>query len=333
MAETTAKRARTDISPEEALNSARRVLGMEAQALQRMAETLDGAFIRAVEMMAAAEGRVVVTGMGKSGHIGRKIAATLASTGTPAMFVHPGEASHGDLGMITRQDCVLAISNSGETPELGDIVAYTRRFSIPLLAIVGKRNSTIAKAADCVLYLPEAEEACPMGLAPTTSTTATLALGDALAVALLERWGFTPEQFRVYHPGGKLGKSLIRVGDIMHGAEDMPVIAPDAPMSEVLLTMTARRFGCAGVLDRDGALVGIVTDGDLRRHMGDDLLQARAADIMTPSPRCVAREALAAEALGIMNEQRITVLFVVEGDDNHPVGIVHMHDILRAGVY
>ena len=333
MADPTARGAHTDISPEDILASARRVLDMEAAALGRMAESLDGAFVRAVEMMAAAQGRVVVTGMGKSGHIGRKIAATLASTGTPAMFVHPGEASHGDLGMITRQDCVLAISNSGETPELGDIVAYTRRFAIPLVAIVGKRGSTIAKAADCVLYLPDAPEACPMGLAPTTSTTATLALGDALAVVLLERWGFTPEQFRVYHPGGKLGKSLIRVGDIMHGADDMPVIAPDAPMSEVLLTMTARRFGCAGVLDRDGALVGIVTDGDLRRHMGDDLLHARAGDIMTPSPRCVARDALAAEALGIMNEQRITVLFVVEGDDNRPVGIVHMHDILRAGIY
>jgi arabinose-5-phosphate isomerase len=270
--------------------------------------------------------------MGKSGHIGRKIAATLASTGTPALYVHPAEASHGDLGMITGDDAVLALSNSGETPELADIVAYTRRFSIPLLAIVGRAVSSLAQAADLTLVLPARPEACPIGLAPTTSSTAMLALGDALAVALLERRGFGAYDFGLLHPGGKLGKKLVRVDDIMHRGDELPLVGLAAPMSEVLLEMTAKRLGCVGVVNGRGTLTGIITDGDLRRHMEDGLLGRRAAEIMTAAPKTIRPQALAAEALAVMNqaERPFTVIFVVEGQ--RPVGALHMHDCLRAGV-
>ncbi len=315
-----------------ALAAGRRVLWTEAEALAALAETLDDGFERFVEELGAAQGRVVVTGMGKSGHVGRKIAATLASTGTPALYVHPAEASHGDLGMITIQDVVLALSNSGETPELADIVAYSRRFAIPLLAIVGRNRSSLAETADLVLVLPERPEACPMGLAPTTSTTAMLALGDALAVALLERRGFGSQDFSLLHPGGKLGKRLVRVDQLMHAGAELPMVGMEARMPEVLIEMTTKRLGCVGVLNGRGGLAGIITDGDLRRHMSPDLLERRAVEIMTAGPRTIRPQALAAEALAVMNqaERPFTVIFVVE--DGRPVGALHMHDCLRAGI-
>jgi arabinose-5-phosphate isomerase len=308
------------------------VLQAEADALLMLARALNEDFDAVIERLAAVRGRVVVTGMGKSGHVARKIAATFASTGTPSLYVHPAEASHGDLGMITADDVVLALSNSGETPELADIVAYTRRFSIPLLAVVGRRNSSLTETADLTLVLPALPEACPMGLAPTTSTTSMLALGDALAVALLERRGFGAQDFGVLHPGGKLGRRLVRVDQLMHRGEDLPLVAHDVGMAEALLEMTAKRLGCVGVVDEHGRLTGIVTDGDLRRHMSPDLLDRRAADLMTPAPKTIRPQALAAEALAMMNqaERPFTVIFVVEGE--RPVGVLHMHDCLRAGV-
>src|SRR5256885_5379878 len=251
---------------------ARRVIRAEIAGLESLAEALDGTFEAAVDACTAARGRIVVTGLGKSGHIGRKIAATLASTGTPAQFVHPVEASHGDLGMIGSGDAILALSNSGETSELADIVAYSRRFEILLVAITGSARSTLAGAADVALLLPAAAEACPMGLAPTTSTTMMMTLGDALAIALLERKGFSPADFQRFHPGGKLGRKLLRVGEIMHKGDSVPLVAPDAPMSEAILVMSEKSFGCVGVSGADGKLVGVITDGDLRRHMDDRLL-------------------------------------------------------------
>ena len=310
----------------------RQALTTEATALSQLARDLNGDFIAALDQMEKTQGRVIVTGMGKSGHVGAKIAATLASTGCPALFVHPGEASHGDLGMITQQDCVIALSNSGNTVELGDIIAYTRRFGIPLIAITTKRGSLLGEAADIFLQLPAVPEACPMGLAPTTSTTATMALGDALAVALLERRNFQAADFKVFHPGGALGNKLIRVEELMHRAEELPLCGPDTLMSEAILIITARRFGCVGVVDDLGRLLGIVTDGDLRRHMADDLLDRPAAEIMTPTPRCIRPHALAAEALHLMNmtDRPFTTLFVTEADK--PIGILHIHDLLRAGL-
>ena len=311
--------------------SAVRVLKMEAEALVRLAGSLDGAIAEALGCLAAVTGRVVVTGMGKSGHIARKIAATLSSTGTPALYVHPGEASHGDLGMIARNDGVIALSNSGETSELSDIVAYTRRFRIPLIAVTRNAGSTLAEQADVLLLLPTAPEACPLGLAPTTSTTMMLALGDSLAVALLERKGFSPSDFQIYHPGGKLGRQLLKVSDLMHQAEAVPLVPLDRMMSDVLLVMTTKSFGCAGVIDTDGRLVGIITDGDLRRHMAPGLIGRSAGGVMTPSPQAIRPAVLAAEALRLMNERKITSLFVVD-DALHPLGIVHLHDCLRAGI-
>jgi arabinose-5-phosphate isomerase len=318
--------------PRAAIATGRRVLMLEADALQATAAALDDTFARAVERMAGLQGRVIVTGMGKSGHIGRKIAATFASTGTPATFVHPAEASHGDLGMITPADLVLALSNSGETPELADIVAYCRRFGIPLMAIVGRADSALALAADLVLLLPDRPEACPLGLAPTTSTTASLALADALAIALLERKGFDAARFGVLHPGGRLGRKLIRVEQLMHREDALPLVGLEASTADAILEMTAKRFGCVGVLDPTGALAGIITDGDLRRHMAVDLLGQPAAAVMTRAPRTIRPEALAAEALALMNQpdRPITVMFVLEG--GRPIGILHMHDCLRAGV-
>lgn len=310
--------------------SARRTLLAEVRGLEALAQSLGDAFIKAVDQLEAVAGRVIVTGMGKSGHVGCKMAATLASTGTPAQFVHPAEASHGDLGMITRKDAIIALSNSGNTPELASVIAYSRRFDIPLLAITGKANSILAEACDTLLLLPPAEEACPMGLAPTTSTTMTLALGDALAVALLERKGFTAEDFKVFHPGGALGKRLVRVSDVMHGPGEMPLCHPDTPMSEAILLMTAKTFGVVGVLDEDERLAGIITDGDLRRHMGDGLLAQAAGDVMTPNPITIQPAALGAEALKIMNAKRVTCLFVEEA--GRPVGLVRLHDLLREGV-
>lgn len=309
---------------------AHRVLATEAEALGALAQSLDGPFVAACETLAAVKGRVVVSGMGKSGHVGCKIAATLASTGTPSFFVHPAEASHGDLGMITTDDAVIALSNSGETPELSDIIAFTRRFNIPLLGITSRPASTLATQSDVALVLPPIPEACPMGLAPTTSTTMMLALGDALAVALLERRGFTAADFRVFHPGGQLGRRLLKVADIMHGGEGLPLVAPDAAMTQVILEMTAKSLGCVGVVDADGMLAGIITDGDLRRHLDPNLMHAPAHQVMTRNPKTVAPSLLAAEALRIMNEKSITSLFVV--DHGRPAGVVHVHDLLRSGV-
>jgi arabinose-5-phosphate isomerase len=312
---------------------ARNVLAAEAEGLRMLAEGLNGDFTRAVEMLAGTTGRVVVSGMGKSGHVGTKIAATLASTGTPAFFVHPGEASHGDLGMIVPGDVVLALSNSGETAELADLVAHTRRFGIGLIAITGRAGSALAKAADVALILPPAAEACPNGLAPTTSTTMQLALGDALAVALLTRKGFTAQDFRTFHPGGKLGAQLKKVRDLMHVGDALPLAAPQTQMNRALLLMTGKGFGLVGVVDESGALVGIVTDGDLRRAMGPDLLHHTVADIMTRNPLTIAPEALAGEALRLMTERKrpITALFVVD-PAGQPLGLIHLHDLLRAGV-
>lgn len=312
------------------LASARRTLRLEAEGLAALAGSLDGAFIDALNLMAGISGRVVVTGMGKSGHVGRKIAATLASTGTPAFFVHPGEASHGDLGMIGQTDAVVAISNSGETRELSDVIAYTRRFAIPLIGVTRKAGSSLAEQSDVALILPPVPEACPLGLAPTTSTTMTLALGDALAVALLERRGFSASDFREFHPGGQLGNALLRVSDLMHQGDGLPLCQLATPLSDVILEMTAKRLGCVGVVDAQGRLAGIITDGDLRRHLKPELLAERADSIMSPRPKTIRPRALAVEALRLMNEKQITTLFVIESD--RPMGIVHIHDCLRAGV-
>jgi arabinose-5-phosphate isomerase len=312
------------------LASARRALRLEADGISKLADSLDPSFKRALDLIAGVAGRVVVTGMGKSGHVARKIAATLASVGTPALYVHPGEASHGDLGMITVGDAIVALSNSGETPELFDLLAYAKRHAIPLIAITSVAKSTLADAADAALVLPPSPEACPLGLAPMTSTTVMLALGDAIAVALLERKAFSTDDFQVLHPGGKLGKMLLRVSDIMHGGEDLPLGGAEASLADSILTMTAKRFGCVGVVDSGGCLVGVITDGDLRRHMGPDLLSHSAAQVMTDQPATIRPQALVSEALGLMNARKITNLFVVE--NRIPVGILHIHDCLRAGV-
>jgi arabinose-5-phosphate isomerase len=315
----------------DAIALGRRVLDVEAEALKTLSAALDERFARAVEILFQAKGRIACTGIGKSGHVARKIAATLASTGSPALFVHPAEASHGDLGMIGPDDVVLALSKSGEARELADILAYAKRFDIPLIAITAAPHSALGRAADVVLTLPDAEEATAEVSAPTTSTTLQIALGDALAVALLERRGFTAGHFRLYHPGGKLGAMLRTVGDLMHDLADTPLAGPQTPMREALLLMTEKRFGCVGVTGPDGRLEGIITDGDLRRHM-DGLFQATAGEVMTPHPKTAPPTLLAAEALKRMSETApsSTVLFVVE--DDRPVGILHIHDLVRAGV-
>ncbi|WP_183470724.1 KpsF/GutQ family sugar-phosphate isomerase [Limimaricola variabilis] len=315
------------------LTVARQVIGDEAAGLAALARGLDGGFAQALEAIRAAPGRVIVSGMGKSGHVARKIAATFASTGTPASFVHPAEASHGDLGMISKGDVVLVLSNSGETPELADLVAHTRRFGIPLIGVAARPQSTLMTQADIAITLPALPEACGIGVVPTTSTTMTLALGDALAIALMRGRGFTAADFRAFHPGGKLGARLARVRDLMHGAEELPLVDRDTPMADTLLAITGAGFGVVGVTDASGGLVGIVTDGDLRRHM-DGLLDHIAVEVMTPAPRTIRPDALAAEALAQMNERKITCLFVVDDEDaaRRPLGILHIHDCLRAGV-
>jgi len=312
------------------LESAKRVLRLEREGLQALSDSLDESFIETLDLLSAMPGRAVVTGMGKSGHIAHKVAATLASTGTPAFFVHPGEASHGDLGMITPGDVVIALSFSGETAELADLVAYTKRFDIPLVGITSSKASALAAASSVALVLPDLSEACPMGLAPTTSTTAMLALGDALAVAMLERKGFSPDDFHVFHPGGKLGDQLQKIADVMHTGDELPLVPDNMAMSEAILVMTAKSFGCLGVVASDGALQGIITDGDLRRHMGPELMTRLTGQVMTAGGSSIRPDALVNEALRTMNSKSITTLFVVE--DNRPVGIIHIHDCLRAGV-
>jgi arabinose-5-phosphate isomerase len=314
------------------LDTARKVIQTEAEGLRRLevalADGLGGGFDRAVDTILLAQGRVIVSGMGKSGHVGRKIAATLASTGTPAQFVHPAEASHGDLGMVTQSDVVLMLSNSGETPELADMIAHTRRFQIPLIGVASRPQSTLLRQADVALVLPNAPEACGEGIVPTTSTTMTMALGDALAIALMEHRQFTPEHFRTFHPGGKLGAKLSRVSDLMH--RDIPLVPEIAPMAEALLTISQKSFGVTGVTDVEGRLTGIITDGDLRRHM-QGLLDRNAAEVMTRNPRSIGPDALAETALAEMQSRRITSLFVV-GDDGKPLGLTHIHDFLRSGL-
>lgn len=312
------------------LITGRQVISREADALEKLAASLGDSFSQAVELMQNTTGRVIVSGMGKSGHIGRKIAATLASTGTPAFFVHPAEASHGDLGMMTREDVVLVLSNSGETPELADVIAYTRRFSIPMIGIASKADSTLLRQCDIAILLPDAQEVCPMGLAPTTSTTMTLALGDALSVALMEHQKITPERYHDFHPGGKLGARLSKVRDLMH--VDLPLVDENTNMGEALLVISQKGFGVVGVQAQNGDLAGVITDGDLRRHM-KGLLDLTAKDVMTVSPRTIHPDALAQEAVAVMNDGKITCLFVVDPSTNQQaVGILHIHDCLRAGV-
>lgn len=314
----------------EDLAVAARVFQLEADGIRALADGMGDGFVLAIDILSKRTGRVVVTGMGKSGHVGRKIAATLASTGSPAQFVHPGEASHGDLGMIAPGDAVLALSNSGGTPELADIIGHSRRFRIPLVAITAGATSALAEAADVTLLLPQVPEACPLGLAPTTSTTMMLALGDAIAVALLQRRGFSSSDFQILHPGGRLGSMLLKVADIMHTGDNVPLVPPTMSIRDTVLEMTAKGFGCAGVVDTAGELIGIITDGDLRRHWSDN--SQAAGDVMTRHPKTIRPQALAQEALAMMNisERPFTALFVVEA--GRPIGIIHMHDCLRAGV-
>ena len=333
MASTSTKQGRARLEAA-AVTAAVRTLEMEVAGLEALraavANGMGPHFAAAVSALAAGRGRVIVTGIGKSGHIGQKIAATFASTGTPAFFVHPSEASHGDLGMITPDDVVLALSWSGESVELTNILTYSRRFAVPLIAITSKATSALGRSADIVLELPRADEACPHGLAPTTSTTMQLALGDCLAIALMDAKGFAAHDFKVFHPGGSLGAQLKFVGDLMHKGDRLPLARADETMAEALLVMTQKAFGCLGVVDADGRLAGIITDGDLRRHMGPKLYETTTGTIMTKSPKTIGPGILASAALDVINTARITALFVVE--DGRPVGIVHIHDLLRAGV-
>lgn len=310
------------------LATGKRVIRREAEALSTLADALGTSFATAVGLLMAAQGRVIVSGMGKSGHVARKIAATFASTGTPAHFVHPAEASHGDLGMVAEGDVLIVLSNSGETAELADLIAHSRRFGIPLIAVAGREGSTLMRQADVGILLPEVPEACETGIVPTTSTTMTLALGDALAIALMEHRAFTPEHFRMFHPGGKLGARLLRVRDLMH--ENPPLVPEAMAMGEVLLAITRSGFGMVGVTDAAGRLTGIITDGDLRRHL-DGLLSHRAGEVMTRAPRTIGPDALAGEALALMNDRKITCLLVTDAPDQ-ATGILHVHDCLRAGV-
>jgi arabinose-5-phosphate isomerase len=320
--------------PSSTIASAHRTLEMEVQGLVVLRQALDGAlgeaFANAIDILKNTRGRVIVTGIGKSGHIGQKITATFASTGTPAHFVHPSEASHGDLGMITKEDCILAISWSGETVELSNILNFAGRFAVPLIAITSRADSALGRAANVVLELPRAAEACPHGLAPTTSTTMQLAIGDCVAVALLEAKGFTAHDFKVFHPGGSLGAKLKFVADVMHTGDRLPLAREDDLMAQALVTMTAKALGCLGIVDARGRFVGIITDGELRRHMGENLLASTAGQIMTRKPKTIASTILASAALEQINASRITVLFVVE--KGVPVGVLHIHDLLRLGL-
>ena len=320
----------TDADAERDLAAAKRVVELEIAGLQALVDAMGADVIKAIDIIAQVKGRVVISGMGKSGHVARKIAATMASTGTPAMFVHPGEASHGDLGMITSDDAVFALSNSGETTELVDMIDFCKRFEIPLISITGRAGSSLTEASDAPMVIPAAAEACPMGLAPTTSTAVMLALGDAISVALLEKRGFSRDDFHTFHPGGKLGRRLLKVRDIMHGGDELPLVKPDCPMSEALILMTEKGLGCVGVEDANGMLAGIITDGDLRRHMSPDLTTMAVTDVMTVGAKTLNPENLASEALHVLNEYKITNAFVV--DEGRPVGVLHIHDCLRAGV-
>jgi len=321
------------MNPEDILSRARRVIEEELRGVERLKDSLGEDFLRAVELILNCEGKVIVTGIGKSGHIARKIASTFASTGTPAHFLHPSEALHGDLGVIDRGDVVIAISNSGESAEVVQVLPYIRMLGNPLIAITNRRNSTLAKYSDVHLFLNIDREACPLQLAPTTSSTATLVLGDALAMTVLELKGFTEKDFALRHPGGSLGRKLRLVRDLYHTGEELPVVKEDTPMSEVVLEMSSKGFGATAVVDDSGRLVGIITDGDLRRFIkkGGDLNRSVARDAMTPQPRTARTEEMALEALRRMEEHKITVLIVVD-EEGKPEGIIHLHDILRAEI-
>lgn len=314
------------------ITSAKRTIEKEIEALKIMENEFNENLSKSLDLLQNTKGRVIVTGMGKSGHIGRKISATFASTGTPSFFVHPGEASHGDLGMLTNDDVVIAISNGGESKELSDILVYCKRFGIPVIAITKNPLSSLGKSGDLLLKLPDDGEACPLGLAPTSSTTATLVLGDVLAVALMERKGFSQTDYKQRHPGGKLGALLQRVSDLMHTGDEIPLVSEDTIMRDALLVMTSKMLGCVGVTDKNGYLKGIITDGDLRRWLSSDILSKTAADVMTKNPKTIFPDVLAVEAINMMNNtgKGITQLFVVQ--DNKPIGIIHIHDCLRVGV-
>jgi len=316
------------------LRQARHVLLTEANAVLALADRLDAQFDRALDVLAACKGKVVVSGMGKSGIICRKIAATLTSTGTPAIFLHAGEAAHGDAGVFRKGDTVLALSSSGESNEVVRLLPLVKRLELPLIALTGEPTSTLANAADVVLNVGVAEEACPLGLAPTASTTAALALGDALAVALLERKGFKAEDFAVLHPGGTLGRRFLKVADLMHGADALPTVFVSTPFKDVLVEITSKRLGITGVVDAQCQLIGVITDGDLRRALErvDDIRNAVAGDLMTRRPKTIAATALGAQALALMERHSITALFVLKDGSHVPVGIVHLHDLLKAGV-
>lgn len=325
------------MTPNDIINSAKRVLETEINGLRLMQDNFGDAFVQAIEMMCPIKdkkGRVIISGMGKSGHIGQKMAATFASTGTPAFFVHPSEASHGDLGMLTEDDLLITISNSGESREMGDIISFSRRYGIPMIAITSNPASSMANAADLTLLIPDktqAPEACPLGLAPTTSTTLTIAMGDALAVALIEKRGFTMQDFKDHHPGGKLGNVLLRVEDIMAKGNALPLIQPEAKMSDALVEMTAKSYGCLGIVDKDGKLLGVITDGDLRRHMSTDLIDKTAREIMTKNPKTIVPNMLGVEAVAYMNANKITNVFVVDADGG-ATGLLHVHHLLQAGI-
>lgn len=309
----------------------KRVLEVEAHALLELSKTLGDEFAAAIELLEEIQGRIIITGMGKGGHIGKKIAATLASTGTPSFFVHPGEASHGDLGMITHHDAVIMLSNSGETVELSNLIHYCKRLSIPLISITSHKDSTLATASDVALILPNIPEACPMGLAPTTSTTMSLALGDAIAVTLLNRKGFSVPDFKMFHPGGKLGQQLKMVKDLMFKGRDLPLVSPATLMADGIVTMTAKSMGCLLVVDTNNKLLGVVTDGDLRRHMGPTLLETSVKDIMTTTPKTIGSKALAAEAVAFMNANKIMNVCVID-DNGTLVGLLTMHECLKVGL-
>lgn len=311
---------------------AKQTIEREIEALKVMENELDGTLSQVLDVLENTKGRVIITGMGKSGHIARKISATMASTGTPSFFLHPGEASHGDLGMITAEDSVIAISNSGESKELSDILVYCRRFGVPLIAITKNAESSLGKNSDYVLKLPANREACPLGLAPMSSTTATLVMGDILSADLMVRRGFTEADFKLRHPGGKLGSVLRHVSDIMHTGDEMPIIHDNAIMQEALMTMSAKMLGCVGIVNDAGELVGMITDGDLRRWMSPELISEKVGKVMTKNPRTIGPDILIAEAVNIMNNtgRGITNLFVLQ--DKKPVGVIHIHDCLKAGV-
>ncbi|MBR6231670.1 MAG: KpsF/GutQ family sugar-phosphate isomerase [Alphaproteobacteria bacterium] len=322
------------MTPEEIKESAVHTLNAEKKALELMIQNVDDNFVKAVQKIFSLKGRVIVSGMGKPGHIGKKIAASLASTGTPAFFVHPAEASHGDLGMLTKEDLVLCLSNSGESKELFDIINYTRRFGISLVAVTSVPESTLGKAADIVLRIPnkkEAPEACPFNMAPTTSMISTLAMGDALTVALMNMRGFTTELYHDRHPGGKLGNILVKVQDIMAKGDAIPTAPSGMKMSEAVLIMSKKMLGCLGILDTEGHLIGMITDGDLRRHMTSDLMNKKVDEVMNPTPTTIFGDLLGSAALNIMHTKKITNIFVID-NDKKPVGLIHMHHLLQAGV-